>query len=241
MNIPGYNMFHKNLSIKGYSGFALYIENKYDCMEIEVDKFDKFILLCITGINTKLYICVIYGSPQSSSDNDIALINLMNNICKRYNDNIIFIGDFNLAKIKWNNLLYDEDNKINYNNLFIANLNNFLSQHVLEPTRIRSDQTQNILNLIILKGDFINNKNYSEPVGFSGRVVLTFDCDWKENVWEEERTIFCYERGNYNRMRKYFQEELKEFQNNDDSIVKERWEKLKEIINKGKKKLYTYN
>ena len=109
-------------------------------MEIEVDKFDEYILLCITGINTKLYICVIYRSPQSSSDNDIALINLMNNICKRYNDNIILISYFNLPKIKWNNLLYDEDNKTNYNDLFIANLNdNFLSQHVLEPTRIRSD------------------------------------------------------------------------------------------------------
>ena len=36
-------------------------------------------------------------------------------------------------------------------------------------------------------------------------------------------------------MRKYFQEELKELQINDDSIVEERWEKLKEIIYKGKK------
>ena len=41
--------------------------------------------------------------------------------------------------------------------------------------------------------------------------------------------------GDYNRMRKYFQEELKEFQINNDSIVEEKWEKLKEIIYKGKK------
>ena len=84
----------------------------------------------------------------------------MNNICKRYKDNVIFIGDFNLPKLKWNNFLYGEENKINYNDLFIANLNeNFLSQHILEPTRIKSDQTQNILGLIITKGDFINNIN----------------------------------------------------------------------------------
>ena len=82
MNIPGYNMFHKNLSQKVYRGLALYIEIKNDYMEIEVAKLDEFIIFCITGINTKLYICVIYRSPQSSSDNDIALINLMNNICK---------------------------------------------------------------------------------------------------------------------------------------------------------------
>ena len=48
-------------------------------------------------------------------------------------------------------------------------------------------------------------------------------------------TIFCYDRGDYNRMRKYFPEKLKEFQIIDDSIVEERWEKLKEIIYKGKK------
>ena len=92
------------------------------------------------------------------SDNDIALINLMNNICKRYKDNIKFLGDFNLPKIKWNNLLYEDDNKTNYNDLFIANLNeNFLLQHVLEPMRKRSDQAQNKLDLIISNGDYINN------------------------------------------------------------------------------------
>ena len=53
-------------------------------------------------------------------------------------------------------------------------------------------------------------------------MVLTFDYDWKENVWEEERTIFYYDRGDYNKMRKYFQEELKVFQINDDSIVEEK-------------------
>ena len=158
-----------------------------------------------------MYICGTYRSPQSSSDNDVALINLINNICKRYNDNLIFIGTFNLQQIKWNNLLYDENNKTNYNDLFTANLNdNFLSQHVLKPTTIRSDHTQNIQDLIS-NGDFINNINYSESIGFSDYVVLTFDCDWKENVWEEEKTIFCYDRGDYNRMRKYFQEELKAF------------------------------
>ena len=94
-------MFHKNLSQKGYRGLSLYIENKYDCVEIEeVAKFDEFIILCITGINTKLYKCVINRSPQSSSDNDIALINVMNNICKRYNDNIIFIDDSTKNKTK---------------------------------------------------------------------------------------------------------------------------------------------
>ena len=66
---------------------------------------------------------MIYKSPQSSSDNDIALINLMDNKCERHNDNILFIGDFNLPKIKWNNLLYGGENKINYIDLFIANLN----------------------------------------------------------------------------------------------------------------------
>ena len=216
-------MFHKSLSQKGYRRLALYVEKKYDYMEMEVAKFDEFIVLCITGINTKLYICVIYRSPQSSSDNDIALINLMNNICKIYNDNIILIGDFNLPKIKWNNLLFDEENITKYNDLFITNLiENFLSQHILELVRIRSDQTQNVLDLKISNGDFINNINYSEPVRFSDHVILAFDCDWKENVWEEEKTIFCYERRNYNIMRKYFQEKLTAFQIDENSIVEER-------------------
>ena len=59
-------MFHKNLSQKGYKGLSLYIENNYDCIEIEkVVKFDEFIILYIKGSKTKLYTCVIYRSPQS--------------------------------------------------------------------------------------------------------------------------------------------------------------------------------
>ena len=100
MLIPGCNMFRKNLSQKGFGGLALYIENKYDCIEIELAKFDIFIILRLTEICTKLYICVIYRSPQSSSNNDITLINLMDNICEKYDDSIIFIGDLNQTKNK---------------------------------------------------------------------------------------------------------------------------------------------
>ena len=70
------------------------------------------------------------------------------------------------------------------------------------------------------------------------KVVLTFACDWKANFWEEKKTIFCYERGDYYKMKKYFQGELKAFQIDENSIVEERWKKLKEINYKGKKIIY---
>ena len=52
-------------------------------------------------------------------------------------------------------------------------LDNFLYQHVLEPTRIRSGQKENILDLVLTKEEeYIHDLDFMNPVGKSDHLVL---------------------------------------------------------------------
>jgi len=55
--------------------------------------------------------------------------------------------------------------------------NNFLLQHVTEPTQfqgIRSDKPHT-LDLVLSDENFISNLEYLSPVGKSNHIVLSFD------------------------------------------------------------------
>jgi len=57
--------------------------------------------------------------------------------------------------------------------------NNFLIQHVTEPTCFRASDEPNrpTLDLILSDEHFISNLEYLSPVGKSDHVVLSFDCE----------------------------------------------------------------
>ena len=51
-----------------------------------------------------------------------------------------------------------------------------MNQHVINTTRIRGMQNQNILDLIITNGNLIKDIEYQDPIGISDHVVLIFKC-----------------------------------------------------------------
>ena len=58
---------------------------------------------------------------------------------------------------------------------FVKNLkSNFLMQQILQLTRNRDNQSQNILNLLITNGDIVNNIELHDPIGHNDHVVLKF-------------------------------------------------------------------
>ena len=52
---------------------------------------------------SELYLCVVYRSPNSTDDNDKLLLQFIAELCNNKLDNLMFIGDFNLRGIDWNN------------------------------------------------------------------------------------------------------------------------------------------
>ena len=103
LQISGYNLFCKNLSIKSKRGIAIYVDNKLNSLCIDdLIEFNEGLLINITGKNNNLAIFCVYRSPNSNLDNDDKLLKSIQMLSKKYNKNLIIIGDFNYPNIKWN-------------------------------------------------------------------------------------------------------------------------------------------
>ena len=100
---------------------------------------------------------------------------MINKACNKFKNDIIFIGDFNYLKIiRFNILNKDENNMaVKLRDRFVKNLkSNFFTQHILQLTRNRDNQSQNMLDLLITNGDIVNNIELHDPIGHSDHVVL---------------------------------------------------------------------
>ena len=71
--------------------------------------------------------------------------------CAYSGNNAFILGDFDLPKIDWAN---NKASLMSYEKEFLTCLlDNFLHQHVLEPTRSRGGQQENILDLVLSKDE----------------------------------------------------------------------------------------
>jgi len=113
-----------------------------------------------------LILCVVYRSPNSTDDTNKVLLQSVVEMYDKKLDNLIFIGDFNLPGIYWNNWCSSNNNPFEID--FINILGDFyILQHVSCPTRFRGSNTPHILDLIISNDSFIeevkhlgNNEHY---------------------------------------------------------------------------------
>ena len=132
---------------------------------INIDtKFEEQMLLKIINKQTRnVYISCIYRSSNSEALNDYLLYEYIKLITNKNNNDVLIVCEFNLPHINWNCLNANEyipqKNSTNYRFLKCLN-NNFLNQHVINATRIRGMQNQNILDLIKTNGNFIKDIEY---------------------------------------------------------------------------------
>ena len=114
--------------------------------------------------------------------------------------------------------------------------NNSLIRHTLQPTRIRDNQSQNILDLLITNGDIIDNIEFNDPIGHSDHVVLKFNYAFMDNIDYYSNPIFCCDKGDYDKLRTFVQTELQNLSINNESVVNYIWNQMKLIIQEGVKK-----
>ena len=148
--LPGYELFH-NLDDKG-RGVLLLVKNELNpsiCDTLSNNNFQEAIFVeCKLHEKDTLTIGIVYRSPNSTSDNSEKLNDLIkkaSNECK----NLVIMGDFNYPDISWET----ESCKTRPDHeaaLFLKTCkDSFLSQHQSEPTRYRTDQNPNLLDLVI--------------------------------------------------------------------------------------------
>jgi hypothetical protein len=118
--------------------------------------------------------------------------------------------------------------------MFLRNFrNNFLQQHVMEPTRQRESDTPHILDLVITNDQFISDITYLSPLGCSDHSVLTFSCSLELDLeLARNDDKWNFHKGNYNDLRCYLRRNWDiEFQGVDNA--NDLWIKFKTIIMEG--------
>ena len=97
-NISGCNIFSNDLSCNS-RGIIVYVSQDLACKLVNVNvNFSEFLLLQVTGVfahNKSMLIGIIYRSPNSVTENDLKLFELINTICSDNKNNLLLVGDFN--------------------------------------------------------------------------------------------------------------------------------------------------
>ena len=84
----------------------------------------------------------------------------------------------------------------------------FLHQHVLEPTRYRHGQHQNVLDLILTnKKDMIQNIEYLPGIGISDHVCLLFTLQVYTTTVKSSQPRVNYHKGDYSSMKRHLSEQ----------------------------------
>ena len=143
-------------------GVLVYVAKQICAWKVVVEGcFEQCASLMIKAMNHDIGIHIIYRSPNSSSDNDASLCDLIKGLRGSY----ILIGDFNFPGIRWATGRTDAKSRAFYK----VFEDNFLIQHVDEPTHTSG----NTLDLVISKDDdMVESIEYEGRLGKSDHEML---------------------------------------------------------------------
>ena len=154
-NIGDYDSpFCKNITTNIGRGILLYVHKQLQAKEVEMKTEFQEALFVEINLNEqdKLLVGCIYRSESGTEENNNNLRAMVREAASKSYSHILMMGDFNYPDINWKNWTTKSENTENQEFKFIECIrDNFLSQHVQEPTRVRGNDTPNLLDLIFTK------------------------------------------------------------------------------------------
>jgi Endonuclease-reverse transcriptase len=157
--------------------------------------------LCMSS----LIIGVCYSSPSSEELNNDRLLLMLDRASKYCNkgsssEHLLLVGDFNYPEISYNNFTVDANTDSSAYKFFSKTQDLFLTQSVVQHTRIRADNVPSTLDYILTdEAGLVDDIEYQAPLGKSDHVCLSwkttvFDSDAKKPVPSAKRNFW---KGNY--------------------------------------------
>ena len=215
---------HKGVAIytKRYLNSRSYLTNVKDfqehaCCKIELSE------------KTSLHILCLYRSPNSTSENNKLLNQLILNT-SLIGGKLLILGDFNFPTINWDSLSAPHLFNHCASEFLAATQHAFLLQYVESPTHTRPNQKPTLIELIFSQDEqTITNMTTSTPLGKSHHKVLRFHYAVDNNS-KNERPRYLYHRANYDSIKLELQR-VDRYEVFYDSSSTECWGKFKEIIN----------
>ena len=169
-------------------GVLLYIKDTIPAYEVqlqeEADCNEAIWCKLVTG-HTTVTIGVVYRCPNITKQNNEKIHNAISEVSK---GDCIIMGDFNNGNIKWDSL---QSTGVEDQRLLCLVQDNFLTQHVLEPTR-----AARVLDIVLSsQKEFVDNVVIQEPLGNSDHNQLHFNTKVKQCRRD-------FRKGNYKEIRK---------------------------------------
>lgn len=207
--LPGYKSPWHNLGEEG-RGIAVWVRmgvniTTADMSVIKDNGFIESMWMELPSNSKSRSPCIIgcvYRSPSSGEGNALQLNQLIQQICDK-RESVLIFGDFNYPSINWDDM--DATGVRRIDKLFhVTVLDNFLFQHVDQPTRYRHGQNPTLDDLVLSSDpDLIKDIQYLHPLGKSDHVCISMKVI-AEPVQEENKAAvrYMYNRGNYDEIRK---------------------------------------
>ncbi|KAF8568445.1 hypothetical protein P879_08098 [Paragonimus westermani] len=169
--IPGFSVLRSDRRSQE-GGVALYYSTQLKLTVINDPPFQsRETLWCMrpldaTGLCT---VAVIYRPPNNSPEADTLLLSALNQFLARGHTHVLLMGDFNCPQ------LHTRDHSSGSFQTELLALCDLLppNNHVLQPTRFRSNDTLSILDLLLTNEELmIEDVHYLPPLDASGHVCL---------------------------------------------------------------------
>jgi hypothetical protein len=132
-------------------------------------------LWCVVKLKeNKILIGLCYRSPSSTVENNKLLLNLLDQASSsRLASQMVIMGDFNYHEIDYVNNEVNSGPESEASKFFYKTHDLALTQHVVQPTRVRQGQRPSLLDyLFSSEENLIEQVNYEVPIGKSDHVCL---------------------------------------------------------------------
>lgn len=235
-NLLGFTLYSVNVAVNNKRGIIVYVDSDLSssCLD-SAEEFVEALFIKIKDISGNLItLGAFYRSPNSTVENDNKLISLLDSLKSFICGKLLLVGDFNFPNINWLNYTVINNSSINSSAYkFITCLNNnFLTQHVLFPTRARGSQTPHTLDLFISNDDFVEDVVNLSPLGKSDHSVLLCVCSFFSNNTVNVSKL-NYSKGNYKGLCNHFSNTFDKCYYESCLSITDSWTYLKSVLGSG--------
>jgi Reverse transcriptase (RNA-dependent DNA polymerase)/Endonuclease-reverse transcriptase len=254
-DIPNYIMYRKDRTFGtlGYGGTAIYIANSFNNVQISshINENNNIpgesLWVDIKIDETEILLISVYRSNKSTPESDTMLFHKLKEIS--YSKTTLILGDFNFPNIAWplNKNQGEKDSNVAPEDIFLSNYkDSSLIQLVNKPTRYRENNEPSLLDYIMTNDEtLITEIKYSAPIGKSDHITLLtniqINCLTKNPTYNltHKNLHRNYWKADYEAINKFLHTYDFSALINEPS-VEQKWQMLKEIINKVSDKYVPY-
>ena len=207
VNIKSYTLFTSDISCSDTRGVGIYIKNCLKPVEYiipETSSYTDSVWVQLHMKDSFILLGCIYrsGTPATALKYDCALHKLLRHVSMlQHFSHIIIAGDFNHKDVLWKDGGIAEMLNVADEDFINCVLDCYFYQHIDFPTRKRSYQKENVLDLVFTNSnDTIANISSTAGMGLSDHVSLLFQVEVTRPV-TKHNLLPVYSKGNYDNIR----------------------------------------